>query len=122
MEELKKSKSERLHFNRDSLLEKLGGKREYFLEVLGMVEKGTILADLQEIKSSIEKREGVDNARSHAHRIKGSASGASLEILSDLAAELEKLEPWDWNTAQSYLEKLNAEMDTISSIIQDEKA
>jgi HPt (histidine-containing phosphotransfer) domain-containing protein len=112
--------SEKAHFNRAGLLDKVGGNESFFIEILGMVKSGLIETDIDELKNTVDLQEDISSVRKMAHKIKGSALGVCFEVLAEYANQLERMEPWDWEMARNLIDQMKSELKYLLELIEND--
>ncbi len=111
VEPKKSIETQRLHFNAESLKKRLSGNMAAFNEL-----KNIVLPQMDEKLNKLEsaiKNSSVDDIKSKAHSIKGTALNMSFEILADLSSEIEKNSDQNQNIITSIFDKIKNEWEII---------
>lgn len=110
--------SEKKHFNRELLMNRLGGNIRSFQDIVHTIKSQAMKQMADRFEDLLNHEITEKNIRYHAHNLKGSCQSAGFEVLADLAEQLEKLRPWDPLKAKTLLAEIVDEI----AVIQDEVA
>jgi len=108
--------SDKKHFNRELLMNRLGGNISTYQEIVEMIKNQAMKQIATRFEELLKIEIAEKNIRYHAHNLKGSSQSAGFEVLADLAEKLENLRPWDTNNATVLLNQIVDEI----AIIQQE--
>ncbi|MBF0203650.1 MAG: Hpt domain-containing protein, partial [Desulfamplus sp.] len=103
-------------FNRQELMERIGGDEELFKNILPFLPK-SLNKSMGGLKSALEEKDSV-NIRFYAHAIKGTSVTYSANKLSDIAAKMELAgKEGDIEIAGSLMDSLEAAAIELKSVL-----
>lgn len=117
-EEIGSFSDEKAIFDKDALIERLGGNEEFLSELLSLFAQDTPL-QLKELKQAIDDNDAT-RVTLHAHTIKGSSANIGAKALSNAALDIEMAgKNRDLNNARLLIGKLEYELDRLKTALQN---
>ena len=113
--ETETSNSNKLHFDKEELMEKLEGDQEGYAQLMEMVK--TNLIDIQKNLDIAIEAEDFVYLRKVAHALKGSCLNCCFYVLKDLALDLEKIETQDKSVLLSRNDDIKKEIQIVLELI-----
>ncbi|MBK5967294.1 MULTISPECIES: response regulator [Thiorhodovibrio] len=119
--------NELVHFDREALLERVGGAEDALQEMLKLIMQGAFTEGLEQLAQLTAQRtaergdQGGDqqSIRAVAHRIRGVAASGAFERMAWLAEQLELMQPFDAAEAARLLDAMREEEGHISRLLKD---
>lgn len=105
----------KLHFDRKELMEKLEGDEEGYAELMEMVK--TNLIDIQNKLDAAIEAEDIDTVRKVAHSLKGSSLNCCFYTLKDLSLELEHIKTQEKSVLLTQNELIKKEIQVVLELI-----
>ena len=114
---------EPVHFNRATLMQRLGGNEQALQEMLAMIRQGMLTESLTQLATRLADPQlnfDQDQAslRALAHRIRGVSSNCAFEHLAALAEQLEHLTPFDRPQVMHLVQAMQEEERCIIACLQ----
>jgi PAS domain S-box-containing protein len=115
------------HFDREALLERVGGAEDALQEMLKLIMQGAFtegLGQLAQLTAQLTAERGDQSGdqqsiRAVAHRIRGVAASGAFERMAWLAEQLELMQPFDAAEAARLTDALREEEGHIRRLLKD---
>ncbi|EIC20442.1 PAS domain-containing hybrid sensor histidine kinase/response regulator [Thiorhodovibrio frisius] len=117
------------HFDREALLERVGGAEDALQEMLKLIMQGAFTEGLEQLAQLTaqltaergDQRGDQQSIRAVAHRIRGVAASGAFERMAWLAEQLELMQPFDATKAARLTEAMRAEESLLRRFLQHEQ-
>jgi len=105
-------------FNKAKFLKNTGDDEEVIAEILALFAQ-KLPEQLQSLAQAVELREDKQQVQLQAHSLKGTALNCCMEILADLAWQLEHLKPFSWDKADKLMKDLQQEGQHVLELLRN---
>ena len=108
------------HFDRERLLQKLGGNEEHLQMVIAAILSGILQEQADELSEAVRQRAEAKAIRSLAHKLKGSGLSACFDRLANLAYSIEQVQPFDYTQIDNVVANISEEIQLLLKTIQNQ--